>query len=43
MKIIYHDIYDVVEAAFQTLYPNAYAVLTALQAGIQTHGLMAAA
>ncbi len=39
-RIVNAGIDDAIEAAFTTLYPNASAVLAALQAGIQTHGLI---
>jgi hypothetical protein len=39
-RVVNAGIDDVIEAAFTTLYPNASACLAALQAGIQTHGLI---
>lgn len=41
-RVVDAGIDDVIEAGFTTLYPNASAVLAALQAGIQTHGLITA-
>ncbi len=39
-RVVNAGIDDAIEAAFGAVYPNASAVLTALQAGIQTHGLI---
>ncbi len=39
-RVVNAGIDDSIEAAFIALYPNASAVLAALQAGIQTHGLI---
>ncbi len=39
-RVVDAGIDDVIEVGFTTLYPNASAVLAALQAGVQTHGLI---
>jgi len=42
-RVVDAGINDAIEVAFGVAYPNASAVLTALQAGIQAHGLITAA